>query len=628
MKDTYKSPSIINVGIILLAGFIFINSCVRPYNQKNPEIDILEVVPDILLAEWTFDNNILIDEIGNNSASLHGNATIQDNRLFLNPVGYMLVERDNLSPTGGIKLEADILFNRIGSDFIIENFNKDLKSGYLLRTTSGVRLEFYVGNGEDIAWIQALIQPNIKYNVKAVYTGQCLALYLNDLIQDWKVFEGDILYSSSKNIYIGSHEGTSQFVDGIIDNLRFSESHNLLFSISTAVAPDIIPNSYFEWPLSAVGGVSPYQWSIQGLPDGLRLDNDTGLIWGEIIDLQQNSFTVTVNCRDSSRSDSDSVRVFNINLCRTIENSPVKVVSTRGVYNHATNIGRSTPQLICKNTAKGNDFYAVYQGLELDPEVIFYSAGTGLWSKYFKAGNNYLKSDKHGHPVITMDSEGYLHVFFGANISFIQHSKSRRPEDITEWQTMPDIPSIALYPSVLSFTNSQMMLFYSSQDKKYCFRRSNTNGGSWSVRNEVVYWGPSFYVISDAGISYDESRDEIHFSWSTYDYSTYRHQGVYYAKTTDKGQNWQKADASSLSLPINSTNADVVYYQSDEITYGESITYDNKGQPIILFTTKKDDDANASYKVAYYKSGSWKIYPVLDVDTVNRGGGIFYDDQS
>ena len=238
--------------IIILQLFILSCTHHQPYNNIDNSTEYNE--KEKLIASFNFNNNSPYDDSNNNiKINLSENTVINNEKLILNAAGNIIITNNiPMSPKTGIKLNLDIEFENINSDFIIDNYNKETNSGYLLRTINSNRLAFYIGLSNKIEYVETHINKYTKYNVTAIYANNILAIYLNELIKDWKHVNGPIIYNDINELYIGSSSKKNQFFKGKIDNLNFSLSKNISHSITTKSLPDILTNKYYEYKINAI----------------------------------------------------------------------------------------------------------------------------------------------------------------------------------------------------------------------------------------------------------------------------------------------------------------------------------------------------------------------------------------
>ena len=84
-------------------------------------------------------------------------------------------------------------------------------------------------------------------------------------------------------------------------------------SITTGTQlPDAALGSPYSYQLSAAGGIAPYSWSANGLPTGLSIDPDTGIVSGTVGAAGSISFAVRVT--DSAHTTVTSQFRINVNL--------------------------------------------------------------------------------------------------------------------------------------------------------------------------------------------------------------------------------------------------------------------------------------------------------------------------
>jgi hypothetical protein len=115
--------------------------------------------------------------------------------------------------------------------------------------------------------------------------------------------------------------------------------------------------------------------------------------------------------------------------------------------------------------AEADVTYTVYQNDDNnDPAIVAYDHETGLFTQSVAGTNPLGKTDGHGAPTITVDAEGYLHVFFGSHGNPIEHSRSVEPHDIGQWEqrSLSSVPS-ATYTSTTTL-DSDVYVFYRQGD--------------------------------------------------------------------------------------------------------------------------------------------------------------------
>jgi len=98
--------------------------------------------------------------------------------------------------------------------------------------------------------------------------------------------------------------------------------------------------------------------------------------------------------------------------------------------------------------------FLAYQGSDFDPYIVSRDAASGRWKGPIRIGYNPLKvvSDGHGAPALSIDDAGYVHAFFGAHNSTLQHAVSTKPMDISTWRMVPMPAGRYTYPQIVPMT--------------------------------------------------------------------------------------------------------------------------------------------------------------------------------
>lgn len=145
--------------------------------------------------------------------------------------------------------------------------------------------------------------------------------------------------------------------------------------------------------------------------------------------------------------------------------------------------------------------YVAYQGALEDPYVSSYNHTTKEWKGPFKAGisemgkdpNRKKKIDNHGKPALLIDDAGYIHIAFGGHGGTREdgdnplgnhhygknlHAVSKKPLDISEWETLDNISLFGTYSQFIKMENGDIYLFYrhGAHRSDWVYQKSTNNG--------------------------------------------------------------------------------------------------------------------------------------------------------
>jgi len=258
--------------------------------------------------------------------------------------------------------------------------------------------------------------------------------------------------------------------------------------------------------------------------------------------------------------------------------------------------------------------------------------------------------DHHGCPVILVDSEGYIHVFYGALKSHLHYKKSPDPEDISGLHDAQKkfLGSYVTYPHVCSVdingTETFFILYrYGWEGAKDRFSRmTSTDGGeNWVGAGDIIadFSGgvPQSRIPYLRGLAVG-SDQSIHVTWCLYVSAENCRMHIYYAWTPDAGATWKKADGTTLSLPFTHETADKVLDTSDFNAYPKRLykgsMYAN-AHPISMFLDSNDEPhilfwaGDKRLRLAEWDQGSsqWTFKTVAeDVWGIWHGSGVMVDD--
>lgn len=149
--------------------------------------------------------------------------------------------------------------------------------------------------------------------------------------------------------------------------------------------------------------------------------------------------------------------------------------------------------------------YICYQGPLEDPYVAAYNHKTRKWKGPFKAGvsemgkdpNRKKRIDNHGKPSIIIDNDGYIHIAFGGHGGMDKHGPnafgnhhygknahvvSKKPLDISSWETLDNIPPFGTYNQFIKTDNGDIYLFYrhGAHRSNWVYQKSRDNGRTFA----------------------------------------------------------------------------------------------------------------------------------------------------
>lgn len=209
---------------------------------------------------------------------------------------------------------------------------------------------------------------------------------------------------------------------------------------------------------------------------------------------------------------------------------------------------------------------------------------------------------EHSVPTMCVDNDGYIYVFYGAHDSAnIYFRRSTNPEDVTLWNSRQSITqaNLGAYPFPVVTSDNKIWVFYRESNgadlKRLSYVTSTDGGGSWSsetdllIPSTVQYWVYPMAVAvgtDDSVHVFSAVRTGVGFTDTNYMY------------TENGGTTWKKRDGSSLSVPIDETEADVLVSGSG---YPGDMKLNSLNQPYMCYTT-----SGGGTKFAKWTGSAWE----------------------
>ena len=178
--------------------------------------------------------------------------------------------------------------------------------------------------------------------------------------------------------------------------------------------------------------------------------------------------------------------------------------------------------------------YVAYMDHGFYARVTYYDHETDQWLDSPELVDHCIAAngikDGHNVPNIFITDDGIIHLFYGSHGHSFKYAWSKRPEDITEWETGMRVGKNATYPYLAETTSGELLLFYRygpTGGYNHPFlgvQHSQDKGRSWGKIRELVTF-PTGCKISRA--AYDPVHNRVHLlldvrrihpdgSWATF----------------------------------------------------------------------------------------------------------------
>ena len=265
-------------------------------------------------------------------------------------------------------------------------------------------------------------------------------------------------------------------------------------------------------------------------------------------------------------------------------------------------IRRSGPSAI----VAGDSIFCAFQNSLGQPVVMMFDRPSGQWDGPFTASKNGLGKDMHGSPAMTIDANGYFHLFFGSHSkNALRYVRSRKAWDISEWEEQPQFAERATYPEAFRLAGGQITLAYRAgkHPDPWVTHTSFDNGRTWQPQQRLIEMRldperpkacayARFFPGRDGRTVHCvfNYKEDNHTRWLP-QYSKLHapiHRfNIYYMRRDESGT-WRNAKGEVLSLPVTKTIADakcVVYETRDAYCYPGQYATDVDDNPYFVFRT-------------------------------------------
>lgn len=274
--------------------------------------------------------------------------------------------------------------------------------------------------------------------------------------------------------------------------------------------------------------------------------------------------------------------------------------------------------------------YVCYQGPLEDPYVASYNHETSEWKGPFKAGVSEMgkdptrkkKIDNHGKPSMIIDDDGYIHITFGGHGGTPEHgintlgnhhygknihAVSKRPLDISSWETLDNIPPFGTYNQLIKMDNGDIYLFYrhGAHRSDWVYQKSTDNARTFSepvsflkhkrrtdqaAEDSWYPWitsgqGEDLMVVFDYHLCSDHNNTQTELGHIPQRYN------LYYMVMDTKTGAWRNVHNEPLTMPLIREEADekaLVVTTEGDWTFQGVVDWDTAGNPHIGITIGED----------------------------------------
>jgi hypothetical protein len=254
-------------------------------------------------------------------------------------------------------------------------------------------------------------------------------------------------------------------------------------------------------------------------------------------------------------------------------------------------------------------------------------------------------TDAHDNPVISMDDKGYIWVFSTAHginrPSYI--SKSIKPYDISQFELIRPIEIVDgrevpfdnfSYFQIWHVKGKGFMAFLTkyTKEKKHRVIGFNTSidGVKWGEWQVIAHIENGHYQVSGE----HQGKFAVCFNYHPPQGVNYR-TNLYYLETSDWGRTWNNAFGEKVGLPLKEikNKALVKDYESENLLcYTQDLTFDKKGNPVILITSSKGYESGPvndprKWEIFHYTGRNWENHVVTTSDNNYDMGSVYIESE-
>lgn len=256
--------------------------------------------------------------------------------------------------------------------------------------------------------------------------------------------------------------------------------------------------------------------------------------------------------------------------------------------------------------------YVAYYDAEGSVVLAKRKLGSKEWKTHKTRYTGNIK-DAHNSISIMVDGDGYLHMSWDHHNDPLKYCRSKAPGSLELSAPMPMTgkkEDKVTYPEFYRLSNGNLLFLYrdgTSGRGNLMMNHYDLKTREWTQRQDSFIDGEGqrnayWQMCTD-------TKGAIHISWvwrETGDVAT--NHDLAYAKSTDGGKTWQKANGEMYKLPITAKNAEyaALIPQNSELTNTTSMCADSKGHPYIATYWRPKGTKVPQYHLVFHDGTEWQ----------------------
>lgn len=244
-------------------------------------------------------------------------------------------------------------------------------------------------------------------------------------------------------------------------------------------------------------------------------------------------------------------------------------------------------------------------------------------------------ADPHDNPSLQIDPDGFLWLFSPSHGGWTTRSfihRSRRPYDISEWETIADEPLFAYPQPWISPDYGWCMIHVVyRKNQRGLFVKHSRDGRRWSASRPLANMAAGHYGVSWAdpitgkiGLAFDYHPLEGGLEART---------NLYFMESMDWGRTWQTVEGQSLTLPQENVAGPCRVLDLESaglLNYLRDVKFDALGNPVIVFVSSRSwqpgpESGPHLWNTVRWDGGRWVHHPAMTSDNNYDHGELEID---